>query len=140
MSDNDFPTRDEDLLFLDRYREPLSVWFDTVIPQSAVLRATLSKWETYVWAQRAGVATPRSWLIDGQAELVRLMPEIGYPCVVKPVESCDWRTGGNWQKVGQRKALAVWSEEELQYEYTAISRAAERVLLQEMITGATIAS
>jgi predicted ATP-grasp superfamily ATP-dependent carboligase len=55
--------------------------------------------------------------------------------VLKPVESYHWRTGDNWEKVGGRKAFAVWSREELAAEYAGTARADKRVLVQEMIAG-----
>lgn len=130
-----FPTRDDDVLFLDRNREALSPYFELVVPERSVLQASLNKWETYLWAQRAGVATPRAWLIQGEEDLRRAIPEATYPCILKPVASYHWRKGGNWEKVGGRKALAVFSPEELLVEYAAIARADRRALLQEMVSG-----
>jgi predicted ATP-grasp superfamily ATP-dependent carboligase len=130
-----FPTRDDDVLFLDHYRQELARYFDPVIPQTVALHASLNKWETYLSAQRAGVPTPRTWSIQDQQDLRRAMLEVTYPCVLKPVESYHWRQGGNWAKVGGRKAFAVTSPEELLAEYAATSRAHQRVLLQEMISG-----
>jgi len=130
-----FPTRDDDVLFLDRYREQLSPYFELLIPESSVLQACLDKWQTYQWALRAGVGAPRSWLIHGEQDLRRVIPELTYPCIMKPVESFHWRKGSNWNKVGGRKALAVSSREELFAEYAAVARADPRALLQEMISG-----
>lgn len=130
-----FPTRDDDVLFLDRYREELSAYFELVVPERTVLQASLNKWETYLWAQRAGVATPRSWMISGDQDLQKALSEVTYPCVLKPVASYHWRKGENWAKVGGRKALAVFSREELLGEYAAIALADRRALLQEMVSG-----
>jgi D-aspartate ligase len=130
-----FPTRDDDVLFLDAHREELARNFELVIPARPALQASLNKWETYLLAQRAGVPAPRSWLIHSELELQSAIPEIAYPCVLKPVESYHWRKGGNWEKVGGRKAFAVSSREELLAEYAATARADQRVLLQEMISG-----
>jgi predicted ATP-grasp superfamily ATP-dependent carboligase len=130
-----FPTRDDDVVFLDRYREQLSAHFELVIPESAALRASLDKWETYLLAQRAGVETPRCWLIESDSDLERTAAEAAYPCVLKPVESHHWRRGSNWEKVGGRKAVAIYSREQLSSEYAAIARADRRALLQEMVLG-----
>ena len=53
-----FPTRDDDVAFLDRFRRELEPYFILTIPESKVLDGCLSKWETYLWAERAGVSTP----------------------------------------------------------------------------------
>jgi D-aspartate ligase len=130
-----FPTRDEDVLFLDRYRDQLSPYFKPVVPERPVVQACLDKWETYRSAQRAGVAAPRSWLIEGERDLMRAITEVTFPCVLKPVASYQWRKGGNWEKVGGRKVLGAASREELLAEYAAIARAEQRAVLQEMIPG-----
>ena len=130
-----FPTRDDDVLFLDRYREALAPYFAMVIPASAALQASLNKWETYLLAERVGVATPRTWLIQNESDLRSAMLEVSYPCVLKPVESYHWRKGANWEKVGGRKAFAVMSRDELVAEYANTARADQRALLQEMISG-----
>src|SRR5215472_12222088 len=42
-----FPTRDDDLVFLDRFREDLAPYFTPVMPATPALRVCLSKWETF---------------------------------------------------------------------------------------------
>jgi len=130
-----FPTRDDDLVFLDRFRDDLTRYFHLVVPESSVLSACLNKWETYSWAQQAGVATPKCWLIEGDSDMQRIMTGLSYPCVLKPVAAHYWRQGSNWELVGGRKAICVSSQEELLTEYAAIARADHRALLQEMVPG-----
>lgn len=130
-----FPTRDDDLIFLDRFRSELAPYFIPAIPQSSVLHDCLDKWRTYSWAQRAAVATPKCWMIEGEQDLRRSLHDLTYPCVLKPVSAHHWRKANNWEVVGGRKAVPVFSERQLLAEYGATSRADERVLLQEMIPG-----
>lgn len=130
-----FPTRDDDIVFLDRFRGELSKRFNMVIPDSSAVEASLDKWETYLSAKRAQVATPKCWLVEDEQDLRRFAPELTYPCVMKPVASRDWRRGGNWEIVGGRKVIGVSSWDQLKAEYTAVASADRRVLLQEMIPG-----
>lgn len=130
-----FPTRDDDVLFLDRYREKLAPYFVPVVPERNVIEICLDKWQTYLWAQRTGVPTPQCWLINNLQELQRQLPEIAFPCVLKPVSAYAWRQGANWQVVGGRKAVAVTSSAQLLEEYAVVSHADPRVLLQELIPG-----
>ena len=58
-----FPTRDDDVVFLDRFREELQPYYSPVIPKGPAVHACLNKWETYLCAQRAEVATPRCCLV-----------------------------------------------------------------------------
>lgn len=130
-----FPTRDDDLLFLDRFRANLNEFFSLVMPDSTVLKASLNKWETYGWAQKAGVPAPKCWLITREEELVGILDELVYPCVLKPLAAHHWRRADNWTIVGSRKAIAISSREELLAEYTSISRADTRALVQELVAG-----
>jgi predicted ATP-grasp superfamily ATP-dependent carboligase len=130
-----FPTRDDDLVFLDRYRVELARYFSLVAPDSSALGACLNKWETSLWAQRAGVGTPKCWMIERAEDLTSALQELTYPCVLKPVSAHHWRQRDNWQIVGSRKAIGVFSEDELLREYDAIAHADKRALLQEMIPG-----
>src|SRR5262249_19360716 len=86
-----FPTRDDDVLFLDRYRRELEPYFILAIAPGEALEACLNKWETYLWARKAGVPAPKSWIVDGERSLAAVLPEVTYPCVMKPVSSHDWR-------------------------------------------------
>ena len=130
-----FPTRDDDLQFVDRFRNELSRYFQLVAPESSALNVCLNKWETYEWARQAGVATPKCWLVESERDVRRISNEIPYPCVLKPVASHHWRQGNNWEIVGGRKAVLISASDELLAEYSNIARAGKQVLLQEMVAG-----
>lgn len=130
-----FPTRDDDLVFLSRFRSELEAYFRLVVPEETVLDACLNKWTTYQMAQQAKVPAPKSWLIEGKADLQRVIAEVTYPCVLKAVAAYHWRQGHNWEIVGGRKAIGIFNERDLLAEYQAISSADHRALLQEMVPG-----
>jgi D-aspartate ligase len=130
-----FPTRDDDVLFLERFRKELQDRFVPAIPESSAVQVCLNKWETYRCARIAGVPTPRCWSVAARADLLRIAPEVTYPCVLKPVSAHHWRQGDNWRTVGGRKAIAVSSTSELLAEYDQIALAESRALLQEMVHG-----
>jgi predicted ATP-grasp superfamily ATP-dependent carboligase len=130
-----FPTRDHDLVFIDRYREQLEPYFALVLPGRDSLRRCLDKWQTYLAALETNIATPRSWLIDDEGGFAHALPDITFPCVVKPLAAHRWRTAANWALVGARKAFAVHSRDELTAEYRAIARADSQVLIQEAVPG-----
>ena len=130
-----FPTRDSDLVLLDRFREELEPYYLLVVPPRAALERSLNKWETYRCATQEGVAAPKTWVIENEGDLRRLEEELTYPCVMKPLAAHHWRTGGNWELVGGRKAISVRSCEQLLAEYRAAARADHRMLLQESIPG-----
>jgi D-aspartate ligase len=130
-----FPTRDDDVLFLDRHREELEAHFSLVIPGRAALEVCLDKWQTYRWSQEAGIDSPRCWRITGLDDVVRALPQVHFPCVLKPVSAHQWRQGRNWAIVGSRKAVAVDTAEQALAEYRNVMRAERTALLQEMVPG-----
>ncbi len=130
-----FPTRDHDLVFLDRFRQELAPYFLAVIPERPALAACLNKWQTHQWAQQVGIPAPKCRVVQSREEAESALEDIGYPCVLKPLEAHHWRKGQNWEFVGGRKAIAVFSKQEFLAEYAAIARAESRILVQELIPG-----
>lgn len=130
-----FPTRDDDLVFLDRFRAELEPYFSVVAAAAEPLQACLDKWQTAAWAERAGVPSPKCWILRGRGDAERVAQEAVYPCVLKPLAAHHWRRGNNWQLVGACKAIVAGSAAELRAVYHDIARADERALVQEMIPG-----
>lgn len=130
-----FPTRDDDVVFLDRFRDELAPYYRLVIPPKPALTLCLDKWKTYLCARQAEVQTPKCWLIETGEDLGRALHSASYPCVLKPLAAHHWRQGRNWEIVGERKAIAIHSPDELRAEYATIALADKRALLQEMILG-----
>src|ERR1035441_4566764 len=130
-----FPTRDDDIVFLDRYREELERHFVMAIPSRPAIRACLDKWETTRWAEAVGISIPKTWVVTGAEDLPAVLEQVTYPCVLKPVAAYDWRRGQNWALVGGRKAIGVASREEFLQEFQLVSAAEKRVLVQELVQG-----
>jgi D-aspartate ligase len=132
-----FPTRDFDVLFLDRYRAELAPHYRLAIPPHGVLERVLDKQALVLAARQAGVAVPRTMKASSGEDLDRVSAEVGFPCVVKPVSSFQWRTTGSWEKVGGKKAFLARDLEELRSEYARVANVNPEVLIQEWIPGGT---
>jgi predicted ATP-grasp superfamily ATP-dependent carboligase len=132
-----FPTRDADVLFLDRYREELGQHFRLGIPPRECLLSVVDKNNLVAAAKRANVPVPRTMVVGSPADLGRIGSEVGFPCVVKPVSSAHWRQADDWKKVGWRKAFLVNREDELLTEYARVCKVHPKVLVQEWIPGRT---
>ena len=130
-----FPTRDSDLVFLDRFRAKLEPYYSIVAPSSKALATCLDKFATSRAAQLAQIPSPKCWIVEGPDELNDLARGLTYPCVLKPVSSHEWRHGNNWELVGARKAIGISSTDELLFEYETIARAEKRAVVQEMVPG-----
>jgi D-aspartate ligase len=129
------PTRDDDLVFLDRYRQQLGPLFSMPMAATESLATCLDKWKSYCAAVEAGVPTPRCWIIRKEDDLDPIESELSWPCVMKPVSAFHWRNQANWDVVGRRKAVVVRSMAELRAEYSLLSRANPNVLLQKLVPG-----
>jgi D-aspartate ligase len=131
-----FPTRDHDLVFLDRFRSELKPYFAVMIPSPQCLRACLDKWETYRFARRANVPAPGCWKIESLENLeATIGGDLRFPCVLKPLAAYHWRGSETWNRVGERKAICVQSAGELRREYATVSSAEPRALIQEFVPG-----
>ncbi|HEY7406227.1 MAG TPA: glycosyltransferase [Candidatus Angelobacter sp.] len=131
-----FPTRDADVVFLDRYREELKDYRISIPPRSALIQA-LDKGTLVQCAQAAGVPAPKSVVAHNLEELKKVPAELSFPCVVKPVSSYMWRGEEKWQAVGCRKAFLADNWEELSAEYDRVAKVNPDVLVQEWIPGST---
>lgn len=130
-----FPTRDFDVLFLDRYRLQLEPHYRLGIPPRRCLLQVLDKYALVCAAREAGLAVPRTLALRSGEELARVAEDIGFPCVVKPISSYHWREANNWEKVGGRKAFLVTTLQELKQEYERVHVAHPELLIQEWIPG-----
>jgi predicted ATP-grasp superfamily ATP-dependent carboligase len=86
-----FPTHDESVWPLSRHAERLAPWY--IIP--------FSRWDTMARlydkraqmeaAWRCGVDTPKTVFVDAASDLDRAADEIGFPAILKPVESLAFK-------------------------------------------------
>src|SRR5205807_564855 len=99
-----FPTRDADVVFLDRYRDELKD-YRLALPSQSSLSRVLDKGALVEAAQAASVPVPRTFVVHAKNDLPLVAEKVGFPCVVKPVSSYQWRGEGKWEAVGCRKAF-----------------------------------
>src|ERR1700730_14494910 len=132
-----FPTRDADVLFLDTYREELAPHYRLAIPTHDALMRVMDKASLIKTSIEARVPVPRTLVVCDAQEISLVAEKVGYPCVVKPVKSVDWRKGSNWEKVGGRKAFLVANEAEFRAEFDCIGSITAELLVQEWIPGST---
>lgn len=130
-----FPTRDADVLFLDRFRSELGLIYRLPIPSRDVLGRVLDKDVLARAAMKAGIPVPRTATVTNFTELMRESQYVGFPCILKPVQSVHWRNGDNWKTVGGRKAFRASDANELESHYKRVSQIRSTVLLQEWIPG-----
>jgi predicted ATP-grasp superfamily ATP-dependent carboligase len=101
-----FPTRDQDILFLDEFRTELDPHF--IIPQvrGEALHRILNKHQLTAIAQSCGIPCPKSYLFETSADVQAAIAALSFPCIVKPLYSSQWRSPDIW-KIVKSKVLRV---------------------------------
>ncbi|MGO9763130.1 MAG: ATP-grasp domain-containing protein [Solirubrobacteraceae bacterium] len=125
-----FPTREETVAALSRYRERLTPQFRVPTPAWDVVEWAWDKRKTYEIAAELGIATPRTWLVGSAEELDAIDGEP--PFAVKPAikERFLYATGD--------KAWRADTRTELEQRFRAAAElvGAGEVIVQELIPGA----
>ena len=129
-----FPTRDHDVLFLDRFRDKLKPYVIIPQPSKEVINTVLNKWELYKVARKLDIPVPETFYISSEKDLNLILSKLNYPVLLKPVYAADWRKDEIWEKVRQ-KVIFMKSDKELKYEYNKISCLRPTALIQEYIEG-----
>lgn len=129
------PTRDHDVNMIRWNRNALEERFTLSMPANDVLDHILDKRALYLIAERLGIACPRSFWIDGPADMRRALDAIPIPCIAKPVSASDWRKPGVWDAVGRRKAVVFHERRELESFYASICDFESALCVQEFIPG-----
>jgi D-aspartate ligase len=86
-----FPTHDESIWPLSRCAERLSPWYLIPFSRWDTMVRLYDKREQMESAWRCGVDTPRTVFVDAAADLERGVDEIGFPAILKPVESLAFK-------------------------------------------------
>jgi predicted ATP-grasp superfamily ATP-dependent carboligase len=130
-----FPTRDHDVIFLDRYRDALAPHYRLPQPAPSRILAMMDKLELARVAKQVGVPTPDTEICSSRSELEEICLRIPFPLIVKPRFAYEWRIGDLWQRIGAQKAFVVGSRDELLQLHERIAPASPDLLVQRYIEG-----
>jgi predicted ATP-grasp superfamily ATP-dependent carboligase len=124
-----FPTREETVAALSRYRERLTPRFRIPTPAWDVVQWAWDKRKTYEIAAELGIATPRTWLVGSAEELDAVDGEP--PFAIKPAikERFIYATGDKAWRADTRADL------EARFREAAQVVGAGEVIVQELIPG-----
>jgi predicted ATP-grasp superfamily ATP-dependent carboligase len=130
-----FPTRDFDVLFLDRFKATLAQ--DYVLPQPAdsPIMRMMDKLELARVASSLAIAVPKTASCASVADLEREAGTMRFPIVAKPRFALQWRYGDSWQRVGQQKAFIAESLDALRALYERLAPVTPEILVQEYVPG-----
>lgn len=81
------PADDETLDTVARHHEELSRRFIMGCPAPDTIFACIDKARTYHLAEQVEVLAPRTWYVEDENDLDRIVDELSWPCLVKPHQS-----------------------------------------------------
>ena len=118
---------DDYVSFISKNREALSDYYHFLLPDPALVEAVLDKRQTYELAVKHSVPCPKTWII-GKDDRLEDLGQITFPCILKPVDSADYRRRMN------KKAIVVEREDQLKETYLRYREFGE-LMIQELIPG-----
>jgi D-aspartate ligase len=81
-----FPSNDEWVFTVSRYREQLSEFYEFPFSDLETIESILNKKRLYKEAERLGIPIPKTWYPEEWDSLQELAAALPYPCIVKPIE------------------------------------------------------
>jgi D-aspartate ligase len=130
-----FPTRDADVLFLDRNRASLEPRYRIPQLEGDSLDLVMNKHRLAEAARAARIASPRTARVRSREELAAAAGVVRYPLVVKPSYAQQWRVPGAAEAVARRKAILASSHAEVEEIYRRLEPYAPDLILQEWVDG-----
>jgi D-aspartate ligase len=124
-----FPTRDEIVAAVARYRPQLAEWYRVPTPEWDSVKWAWNKWNTYCLAEKLGIPIPRTWCPRSLDELEGIEAE--FPLAVKPAVKEDffYATKAKAWRANNRAELRTLFKRASGYV------AGNEVLIQEIIPG-----
>lgn len=120
-------TGDRDSAVVSQNAHALSRYFRFVVPPWPTLRTILSKRTQYEAAAAAGIPLPFTSYPETVEDVVRVAPDLTYPCILKPYRSCS--------HASVRKVVVAETPRALINGYHSVADANTRFMIQEIISG-----
>ncbi len=125
-----FPTSDEFVLFISRYRQKLQDRFLFALPSETTLEALLNKRWQYLKAGETGTPFPQTFHPETLSDIYQIKDKIEYPTIIKPCYTHQWKEMGF--KV---KGFKVKDGIELEEKLNRIFSKKIEVIVQSVIPG-----
>ncbi len=122
-----FPTDDEAVYFLSKYREALSDLLRITTPEWDIIRFAYDKKATYRLAEKINLSIPMTWFPDHAGDLEKL--DLPYPVIVKPAVMRDFF------RVTHKKVFRAVDLEDLRIQYAKACQIIDpsNIIIQEEI-------
>ncbi len=123
-----FPTHDQYVWPISRRAQELERWYIVPFSRWETMRRVHDKRDQIETAQRVGVDTPRTVFLESDTDLERGVEEVGFPAILKPVESLAFKTRF------RRHVLEVASQDDLLRVYDEV-RDCGPLMMQDIVPG-----
>lgn len=131
-----FCNGEPDFLFVARNRDLLSRYFLIDLPSEKQADLLVDKGLFYKMGAEYGFPIPKTWQPNDPGELEAILPEIIFPCILKPMQQVFWKSALFQKRYGVGiKALQAKNPEALRTLYRDIGSLHPGVLIQEYIPG-----
>ncbi|MCH6264776.1 MULTISPECIES: carbamoyl-phosphate synthase [Neobacillus] len=123
---------DDYVHFISKNRYVLSQYYRFLLPEHSLIEAVLDKRLTYELAVKSGVPCPKTFIVNDEQQLVQIIGQLIFPCILKPVHSSHFRS--NIDHKLYKKAILIEDAAQLQEEYLFYRQYGE-LMIQEAIPG-----
>ena len=123
-------TKDESVLWVADAAHELSDYYRFALPERDTILLLMNKAQFYARALKEGWPVPRGYLIENEAELVKVLPDMPFPVILKPqLRNSEYR------RADIPKAFRVATAEELLAAYRRAARYEREAIVSEWIEG-----
>lgn len=123
-----FAGSDEFVYFISKNRNELSNYYHFLLPDHDLIEAVLDKRLTAILAEKHQIPSPKTFIVNNEAEIDQLIHNMSFPCILKPV------FGHEFRKKLSKKAIIMENADQLRKEFPFYQQFGE-LLLQELIPG-----
>lgn len=125
------PASDAFVLFLSRFRDDLSVYFNFLLPPADVLEAIINKRLQYEMAEKIGTPYSKTFYPETLHDVEQIQKDLEYPAFIKPYCGHLWR-----EKFGGiHKGFKIHNARELKDRYKEIFPTGLQAMVQSIILG-----
>ena len=123
-------TADEYVSFVSANRNELVQRFDFLFSSPEIIESFLDKRKTSEFCETHNIPHPKTFFLEHDELLEKVLGTIEYPCIIKPQDSHIWR-----QYFDEKKAFVVNSGKELADVYDQVKAHRLNVVIQQIIPG-----
>jgi predicted ATP-grasp superfamily ATP-dependent carboligase len=125
-----FPCKDGIVRTVSKSRERLSNAYEIVLPPHNIVEMLMDKDSFTAYAEDNGYSVPFTRRISSRGEFEGILPDVRYPCVIKPAYRSE-----AWSAHSVEKAFMADDESELRSLYDRCSEWVERLVIQQWVPG-----